>query len=381
MSTAIGTGLASLFNYSRGSPIPAQSSPSLVNVLAGESGTASQTSSSTTVTLSDQAKAYLASNVTKSAVNTPSAATLTENARAWFDQQYKSLGISSAMLDGKVAVDLTGQSRATLSAIASNSQGIFSKDESTAATEALQSRFDAAVSPSVVIARHTGDYASLYDAALKYMNEAGTDEQATTAWQDQKQALVDGVAAARNAFGKAPDTGDANDPVQALLGKATSSGSITSTTDIATVAANARALLDDQTNSAQDKGTELVFDRSEKSGQQVDFSKFDNRSLAAVALNQGASFSSDESRAAKAELDQRYRTSVLNALNPTSNNSPSTNRNFPLLQQYAGMSDEEKSALGVTASFTNSLVQSYRTQQSVQNILGGNSLLGLAAYI
>jgi hypothetical protein len=149
------------------------------------------------------------------------------------------------MLDGKVAVDLTGQSRATLSAVASNGQGIFSKDESAAATEALQSRFDDAVSPSVVIARHTGDYASLYDAALKYMNEAGTDEQATTAWQDQKQALVSGTAAARKAFGKAPDTGDANDPVQALLSKVTSSGSITSPTDIATVAANARALLDD----------------------------------------------------------------------------------------------------------------------------------------
>jgi hypothetical protein len=45
------------------------------------------------------------------------------------------------------------------------------------------------------------------------------------------------------------------------------------------------------------------------------------------------------------------------------------------------MSGEEKSALGVTASFTNSLVQSYRTQLSVQNVLGGNSSLGLAAYI
>jgi hypothetical protein len=130
-----------------------------------------------------------------------------------------------------------------------------------------------------------------------------------------------------------------------------------------------------------DKGTEPVFDRSEKSGQQVGVCKFDTRSLAAVAFNQGASFSSDESRAAKAELDQRYRTSVLNALTPTTNDSPSTNGNFPLLQQYAGISDEEKSALGVTASFTNNLVQSYRAQQSVQNILGGNSSLGLAAYI
>jgi hypothetical protein len=388
MSIAIGTGLSPLFSYGRGSSTPAGSSPSLANILAGASATSSQASSSTTVTPSDAAKAYLARNVTKSAASAPTAAELATSARTWFDQQYKSLGISSAMLDGKVAVDLTGQSRATLSAVASNGQGMFSKDqgmfskdESAAATEALQSRFDAAVSPSVVIARHNGDYASLYEAALKYMNEAGTDEQATTAWQDQKQALVDGAAAAKKAFGKAPDTGDANDPVQALLSKATSSGSITATADIASVAANARALLDDQENSAKDKGTELVFDRSRTNGQQVDFSKFDNRSLAAVALNQGSSFSNDESRAAKTELDQRYRTSILNALSPTTSSSASTNGNFPLLQQYAGMSDEERSALGVTASFTNSLVQSYRTQLSVQNVLGGNSSLGLAAYI
>jgi hypothetical protein len=381
MSIAIGTGLSPLFSYGRGSSTPAGSSPSLANILAGASATSSQASSSTTVTPSDAAKAYLARNVTKSAASAPTAAELATSARTWFDQQYKSLGISSAMLDGKVAVDLTGQSRATLSAVASNGQGMFSKDESAAATGALQSRFDDAVSPSVVIARHNGDYASLYEAALKYMNEAGTDEQATTAWQDQKQALVDGAAAAKKAFGKAPDTGDANDPVQALLSKATSSGSITATADIASVAANARALLDDQENSAKDKGTELVFDRSRTNGQQVDFSKFDNRSLAAVALNQGSSFSNDESRAAKTELDQRYRTSILNALSPTTSSSASTNGNFPLLQQYAGMSDEERSALGVTASFTNSLVQSYRTQLSVQNVLGGNSSLGLAAYI
>jgi hypothetical protein len=101
MSTTIGTGLSSLFSYGRGSSVPAQSSPSLVDILASESGTTSQASSSTTVTLSDQAKAYLARNATKSAANTPSATELATNARAWSDQQYKSLGISSAMLDGK----------------------------------------------------------------------------------------------------------------------------------------------------------------------------------------------------------------------------------------------------------------------------------------
>ena len=71
------------------------------------------------------------------------------------------------MLDGQIAVDLTTQDRATLSVVASNAQGLFSEDEVDAATKTLQVRFDDAVSPYVVIARHTGDYAAPYDAALE----------------------------------------------------------------------------------------------------------------------------------------------------------------------------------------------------------------------
>jgi hypothetical protein len=109
---------------------------------------------STNVTLSDEAKAYLA-NLAEAVSNSQAPAeTLATNARAWFDQQYKDLGISSAVLDGKVAVDLTGQSRATLSAVASNTLGLFTPDETTAASNTLQTRFYDAIVPQVVIARH-----------------------------------------------------------------------------------------------------------------------------------------------------------------------------------------------------------------------------------
>ena len=42
-------------------------------------------------------------------------------------------------MDGQVALDLTGQDRATLSAVASNAQGMFSQDEVDAATKTLRS--------------------------------------------------------------------------------------------------------------------------------------------------------------------------------------------------------------------------------------------------
>jgi hypothetical protein len=382
MSTTIGASASLLLNYTRSSQAVLDAQPSLAQLLSEDATTGSQLPASATVALSDEAKAYLARTSAATAADSGTTlATRAANARQWFDQQYQALGISSALIGGKVAVDLTGQSRATLSAVAANAQGLFSKDESAAAATTLQSRFDTALTPYAVVARHTGNYAGLYDAALNYVNAAGPDEQATKAWQDQKQALVDGAAAARANPGKAPETKNAADSVQALLGKASAGGTSTPQTSIAAVAANARALLDAQAASAKDKGTKLVFDDSDKTGQQVDFTAFDNRSLAAITLNQGSAFSAGEIRAAKAELDQRNRASVLDTLKATSGGSDSASASLALVNRYAAMSTEEKAALGVSDRFTSQLVQTYQSIQATQGRLGGNASLGLAGYL
>ena len=86
--------------------------------------------------------------------------------------------IESAMLDGRVTVDLTGRSRATLSAVASNSQSLLSKDESAAAAGAarpLRRRDDAACRDRAPHRQLCRDY----QAAAAYLDEAGTDERAT----------------------------------------------------------------------------------------------------------------------------------------------------------------------------------------------------------
>ncbi|HEY4142613.1 MAG TPA: hypothetical protein VGM57_14425 [Pseudolabrys sp.] len=363
MST-IGINLPSLLNYISDNSAPkSTSTPSLAQVLGEVSSTVSQ--SSTNVTLSDDAKAYLASLANAVSDASASANTLATKARSWFDQQYKDLGISSAMLDGKTAVDLTQQSRATLSAVAANTNSLFSPDETAAATNELQSRFNDAMAPQVVIARHNSDYTGLYSAALSYMDQAGADEKTTVAWQAQYQALTDGAAAAKLTPSTAPDTGDTNDPVRALLDSPTA-GTTSADASTDSVAANARAMLDDQINAAKDNGTQLVFNSSQKVGQQADWSQFDNRTLAAVALNQGSSFSTEEVRSAKAELDQRNRASILSAVNQSDGSGGSS---LAMLQQYANMSTEEKSALGLTDQFANRLIQSYQSAQQMQSIL------------
>ena len=283
------------------------------------------------------------------------------------------------MLDGKVAVDFSGQSRATLSVVADNAGGQFSTDEATAATKASQGRFNDAMSPYVVIARHTGDYASLYKAASDYLDKAGDAEKATKSWQDQKEAGQDGYAAARASYGKAPVTGNEDDPVGALLTQASAGTPASNSSDPKDLATQARAMLDAQAGSAKDNGKELVFGGNRTTGQQANFSDFDNRTLAIMALNSDASFSAAEASAAKAELNQRTRASLLDAFNPTSG-SGAEGMTLGLLQQYQSMSPEERSVLGFTDDYANRIMQNYRTMSSIQNNFGSGGG-GLAAYL
>ena len=374
MSISVGSNVASYLNYA-GNAYGAGNTASKASPASTDTTDTSSPSSATSVTLSDEAKAYMARTAAEADGEQPSVATLATRARAWFDQQYVALGTSSAMLDGQVAVDFSGQTRATLSVIADNAQGQFSTDEVTAATRTLQSRFNDAVSPHVVIARHTGDYASLYAAASDYLDQAGSDEKATAAWKDQKQAVLEGLAAAKASFGKAPVTGNDADPVRALLDKARTptSSSTDSTPD--TLATNARAMLDAQADSARDNGKDLVFTGSRQTGQQVDFTDFDNRTLAVMALNADASFSAQEASAAKAELNQRTRRSLVSAFGGDGIQANS----LALLQQYQKMSSEERSVLGFTEDYANRIVANYRTAASIQNSLGSGG--GLAAYL
>lgn len=414
MSSTIGSYSPSLMNSARNSYAAAAARPSLVQYMGDDPNEQPTFSQSTNVTVSDEAKALFA-NMSADATDPNARVASTEDSsasddagsvddapasdapdasdssapadapsdpldaiRAWFDDQYDELGISSAMLDGKVAVDLSSQSRETLSQVASNDDGVFSADEKAAAAAELTSRFNNAMASHVVIARHTGDYAGLYQAASDYLDQASDAEKATDAWKDQKVAVIDGLSAARASFGKAPDTGNSKDPIRALLDQSTpGTGAIGPDSTTQDVAAHARAMLDDQENHARDNGAELVFDPSRKTGQLVDFSNFDNRTLATIVLNQDSSFSTQEAYAAKTELEQRTRANILGTMNSSGDSSSSGPGG--VIQGYLNMSDEEKQVLGVTDDVTNKLIQNYRTMLSVQSTL--NSGGGLASYL
>ena len=189
--------------------------------------------------------------------------------------------------------------------------------------------------------------------------------------------MLEGIAAASANFGKAPVTDNDDDPVRSVLTRTSMQTPAAAGSGTDALSASARAMLDAQASSARDNGKELVFNSGRKTGQQVDFTEFDNRSLAIVALNADASFSVAEAGAAKAELNQRTRSGVLNAFDPGSGGGLKASTQA-LLQQYSTMSAEEKKVLGFTDEFANKIMQNYRAMSSLQNSVGSGA--GLTAY-
>ena len=332
--------------------------------------------SAATVSLSDEAKAFLAAAGTTGETATPTLPPA-QSARTWLDEQYKKLGITSPTPEDKPALDLAALKREELAAMVANTDKKFSEAEQDAAAAELDKRFATAMTAHIAIARSTGNYAGLYQAAADYLDQAGADERASETWKDDKKGVTDGLAAAKATKGSAPDTDPAKDPIRAMLDRRTAAAT-SAGASAETVAKNARAMLDDQANHASDAGTRLVFDKRQD-GQMVDFTPFSNRALASIALNKDDTFTSEEANAAKTALNERTRTTMLGVLNPASGSGG--DMNLGLIRTYEDMSAEEKAVLGVTDAVTDRLIQNFQTLQSLQSAFagGGNGMFGLSA--
>jgi hypothetical protein len=342
---------------------------------AGTSAGDSSLSSATLVTLSAAAQAALAQ------ASVADFATVTADARAALDALYKAAKVTGPLTDGKQTVDLSSLDRRELYAIVSNGGQKFSTDEQTVAANELAARFDAVLSPQTAVARLTGDWSQVYKAALDYMQGAGPEERATATWKAQVQALQQGYDAAVAAPGSPPPA-SADDPVAAFLARTPTDGDANGNLrDFSQVANDARTALDLQQQAADKKGVALVYDPGRKNGQLVDLSGFDNRTLSAIALNQGAQFSPSEVRAAKTELDSRTRASLLAAFKQSSSSSDPRAFSLGLISTYAQMSPEERQATNFTTDFRDVAVQNYQSTSSLISMLqqttaGGTGLFG-----
>jgi hypothetical protein len=370
--TVIGSTTSSLLNYAGAGSAYARTTAVTDPLVTGVTTPAS--TDATNITLSDAARAALASqSATQTATKTFIA--VTADTRAALDALYKAANVAGPLdKDGKPTIDLSSLDGRSLYAIASNSQGKFTFDEQGLAVQAMQDRFDNAIKPKLAASDLTGNYSDVYKAAMDYFDAMSPEEKANPGWAVQRTALAQGYQQTQQNPSVLP-TNISNDLVADLAARQAQSPDTSKLTSFTDVATAVRATLDAQALDATRKGTSLVLDPSRKGGQKVDWSSLDNRSLSAIALNQGGQFSADEVRFGKKELDSRTRASMLQALQ----NSGSDPRalSYSILSQYSGMSDEERTASNWTTNFRDSAVANYKSASNLVSMLaqlnGGGS--------
>lgn len=315
------------------------------------SGTGSTSTSATNVTLSDAALA---------AMNQPDFSSVVTATRAALD---------ALLVNGTTAADadLSKLDRRQLFAISSNAQGKFTADEQAAAKTEQQNRLDAALSGPYAVARVTDDVESLYTAALAWLDGASTEEKSTPAWTTQRAALLDAQKQLAANPDKTPEVD--GDIVADYVQRMTAGDDPTTLRDFSAVASDARAALDAQYAAATAAGKSLSFGTtSNKNTIAVDFSKFDSRSLSAVALNQDGKFSSQEVFAAKQAIAQRSSTTILAGLKSAASDPAAFAKN--LISAYGSMSPEERQAAGWSDQLYQAAVASYNTASNIANIFG-----------
>jgi len=364
--TSINAGLNSYTQLGSAYTRAAATQPSLAAVLnAADSGNPLDSNAATNLTLSDAARAQLAGTAAQKSFST-----VTSDARAALDDLYTAAKVKGPIgADGKTTIDLSSFDRRALFAIVTNNGGKFSLDEQKAANTELGNRFNDALAPATATAKLTGDFSSLYRAALDYLDGASGEEKATAAWSALRSAVQKGVQATQQDPTTAP-ANIANDPVAAYL--AQSADQVTTpTADISSVALKVRAALDAQAKAATAAGKELVFDAGRKTGQQADLSSMDNRSLAAVSLNQDGLFSNQENFAAKQALGSRNRASVLAALKQSQTSGDPTQLSLGILNTYSSMSAEERQAVNWTPAIRDNAIANYKSSRQILSMLRG----------
>lgn len=296
------------------------------------------------VTLSPAAQAAL-----KAQTDSRTIETVVAEAKAQIAARLKAAGTTNALKDGNPAIDLTALDRRALFAVASNKGGGFPMEQQVVAALAMKSQHDQALAGPAAQARLTGDYADLYQTALDQLDLAGPEEKASAAWSQERDALVEGRKQAIARPGLAP-AGIAGDSVAAYMSETGSAVAGAKTRDFGKVAGDVRTALDKQYSLA-------VSPTASKDGVsgEIDFRRFDDRSLSAIALNKDEQFSPHEIAQAKAEIRNRDSAAIKASYQSTADDEGGFGK--AMITRYAGMTTEERDAAGWTPEVYGKMVE------------------------
>lgn len=290
----------------------------------------------------------------------PSLDSVASAARGTIDKLLADAKATDAVANGEATIDMSGLDRRSLFAVAANQGGGFTTDEQAVAAYTMDNNFQNALAGPVAASRVTGDYAGVYKAGLAYLDKAGPEEKASAGWAQQRDALTKGLQQATATPGSLP-AGIPNDLVAAYVTSLGGAAPTTSNRDILKVAGDVRAALDAQ-----------YSDPAGAQGDKIDLSPFDDRELAAIALDKGDQFSAQEVAAAKSEIRTRTASSFA-SYGANGGAATTSSLGSDLIARYAGMSDEERQAQGWTPELYAKLVQNEQLSQRMTSMFGAAS--------
>ncbi len=300
----------------------------------------------TSVTLSDEAIAALAER---------DFATVVADAHSKLATLLKDAERTSPLEGGKLAVDLSGLDPRELYAMGSDDS--FSPEEREAAGLEMQRRFEAALAGPAALAKVTGNFTGLYKAAAEYLDSLGPEEKAGADWLAGRAAITEAQKQLQADPKTLPDAGD-DDPV-ALYLALVEAGEQLQPRDIADVATTARKTLDSLYAEAIRAGKAPTFNKATTVGTYIDLSKFDSRTLSAIALNTGNKFAVEEAREAQAALRAKSGAALLAGFQNAAKSSDPTAFSQNIMAIFGSMSAEERQAAGWSDQFYQAAVASY----------------------
>jgi len=358
--------------YSSSAYASTATSAAVSAVAAVTAATASSTTTTTTTTAATTATAAATvelSAAAKAVLETKDLATVLADARKKLTTLLTDAKRTTPLQDGKLALDLSSLDARELYAMASSTdQFAFTDDEKKAAGLEMQRRFDAALAGPAAIAKVTGNYTGLYQAAAAYLDSLGSEERADPKTVAARVALTEGLKQLATDPKTMPDVGD-DDPV-ALYLALQASGEAAGPRDIKDVASDVRIAIDKKYDAAIANGKAPTFNRNTKVGTFIDLSTFDSRSLSAIVINQDDEFSREEVTAANAILRSKGGAALIAGYQSAAKSSDPTAFSQNVIGIYSSLSAEERQALGWSDKFYQAALNSFSATSKLAQMFG-----------
>lgn len=283
----------------------------------------------------------------------------------------------SPLENDRLALDMARLGERELYAISITDDGLFTSDERKAAGIEMQRRFDNAMAGPLAVSELTSDYRPLYRAAAAYLDALGPEQKATPEWKDARAAID--TALARLAGDKGtPPIDIANDPVAVWLEKR-AEAEAEQATDPVSLEEGLRAALDKQYEKARQEGRIPTFDASNTRGAYIDLGVFDAETVSTIVHNRKGLFSSEEVRAANAEIRKRANVALSEGYRDAAKSGDPTAFARNIISIYSSLSPDVRQAAGFSENMLSTAMSSFETTSRLLEMMAMNGQGGGAA--